>query len=144
VIDLSELWRCTVEKRRREELERLEAFGQIVRVPDGREGEAFSWCLDHGGTFLVDWRHGAGLTFAFRDVRTVVLFGHGVLGTHTLHAQTRAEEVRLALMETYPSIMIQAVRYYSTYEKNQYVLEFGDDMQVTAAKLALGGMEAGR
>jgi hypothetical protein len=60
VIDLSELWRCTVEKRRREELERLEAFGQIVRVPDGGEGEAFSWCLDHGGTFLVDWRHGAG------------------------------------------------------------------------------------
>jgi hypothetical protein len=85
-----------------------------------------------------------GLTFAFRDVRTVVLFGHGVLVTHTLHAQTRAEEVRLALMETYPSIMIQAVRYYSTYEKNQYVLEFGDDMQVIAAKLALGGMEAGR
>ena len=65
-------------------------------------------------------------------------------GPNTLHAQARAEEVRLALMETYPSIMIQAVRYYSTYEKNQYVLEFGDDMQVIAAKLALGDMEAGR
>jgi hypothetical protein len=65
-------------------------------------------------------------------------------GPNTRHAQARTEEVRLALMETYPSIMIQAVRYYSTYEKNQYVLEFGDDMQVIAAKLALGGMEAGR
>jgi hypothetical protein len=65
-------------------------------------------------------------------------------GPNTLHVQARAEEVRLALIETCPSIMIQAVRYYSTYEKNQYVLEFGDDMQVIAAKLALGGMEAGR